>query len=294
MTREFVWIGAFTTVFAILPVILSERQVDLYDAYKSYGLHPIGGVVMFIFGIMLMFQSRFRKLVLISLIGVSISTQALNADVWGQLWKVQREMWWQLTWRAPDIKDDTMVIAYLPEGYRIQQDYEVWGPVNLIYRPAPAENPLIQSEVLNTETAYDVLRGKDRSNFNRDFTMYRDFRNLLLISLPSTSSCMHIIDGTLPVYSADDAFLVQQIGGYSHLDRIVPSGKAPVPPPSIFGTEPKHDWCFYYQKASLARQVGDWNGIVRIYDQAGSLELTANDQAEMIPLLEALVKSWAI
>jgi len=289
LTREFIWIGGLATVFAILPVVLSERQVDLYDAYKSYGLHPIGGVVMFIFGLVLMFQFQFRRLVLITLIGVSVSTQALNADIWGQLWDVHREVWWQLTWRAPDIKDDTMVIAYFPEGYRIQQDYEVWGPVNLIYRPAPAEYPRIQSEVLNTETAYDVLRGKDRSDFNRDFTMYRDFRNLLLISLPSTSSCMHVIDGALPVYSADDAFLVQQVGGYSHLDRIVPSGATPVPSSSIFGTEPEHDWCFYYQKASLARQTGDWEEIVRIYDRANVLGLTANDQAEMVPLLEALV-----
>jgi hypothetical protein len=122
LTKEFFWIGICITVFAILPVVLSERQVDLNDAYKSYGLHPIGGVVMFVAGLVLMFQYQFRRWILIALIGISISTQALNADYWGQLWDYQQETWWQLTWRAPDIKDDTMVIAYLPEGFRIQQD----------------------------------------------------------------------------------------------------------------------------------------------------------------------------
>jgi hypothetical protein len=182
-----------------------------------------------------------------------------------------------------------MVIAYLPEGFRIQQDYEVWGPVNLIYRPDTAKRPAIQSEVLTNETAYDVLRGTVRSDLNRDIRLNRDFNNLLLISLPSSSSCMHVIDGTLPVYSADDAFLVQQIGEYSHVDRIIPTGESPVPSSSIFGVEPEHDWCYYYQKASLARQTGDWDEIGRLYDKTKTLDLDTDDKAEMIPFLEGLV-----
>lgn len=289
LIKDFVWIGGLILLCAILPVVLSGRQIDLYDAYKSYGLHPIAGVVLLIVGIVLMFQSNFRGLILVALIGISVSTQILNGDYWGQLWDYQREMWWQLTWRAPDIKDDTLVMAYLPEGYRVQQDYEVWGPVNLIYRPGPAKIPSIQSEVLNTETAYDVLRGNVRSDLNRDIRLNRDFNNLLLITLPSGSSCIHVLDGTLPVYSESESLLVQQIGEYSHIDRIVPSGKSPMPSPRIFGSEPEHDWCYYYQKASLARQTGDWVEIGRLYDRVSSLGLKANDKAEVIPFFEGLV-----
>ena len=86
---------------------------------------------------------------------------------------------------------------------------------------------------------------------------------------------MHIIDGTLPVYSESDSLLVQKIGEYSHLDRIVPSGPSPTPSPKIFGYEPEHDWCYYYQKASLARQIGDWEEIGRLYDQTRKLGLKA-------------------
>ena len=289
LIKEFVWIGALATIFAVFPVILSERQVDLYDSYKSYGLHPIGGVVMVVVGIVLMFQQQFRKPVLIALIGISISTQVLNADSWGQLWNVDREVWWQLTWRAPDIKDDTMVIVYLPEGFKFQQGYEVWGPVNLIYRPNPAESPVIQSEVLNDDTYYDILKGIVLSDYNRDFVLYRNFENVLLISLPSTTSCIHIIDGMLPVYSENEALLVQKVGEYSHLDRIIPTGQAPVPPYSIFGAEPEHDWCFYYQKASLARQIGDWDEVYRIYNKANSQGLRPIDRVEWFPYFEALV-----
>jgi hypothetical protein len=98
-----------------------------------------------------------------------------------------------------------------------------------------------------------------------------------------------VIDGRLPIYSGSESLLVQQVGGYSHVDRIIPSGASPVPPASIFGTEPEHDWCFYYQKASLARQSGDWEEVGRLYDQVRELNLETDDKSEVIPFFEGLV-----
>ena len=174
-----------------------------------------------------MLQPKFRRLVLIALIGISVSTQILNADDWARFWDQQRSTWWQLTWRAPDIKDRTLVMAYLPEGSRLQQDYEMWGPINLIYNPEPAKTPAIAAEVLTYETAFNVLRQEVVNNRVRDIRLHRDYSNLLLISVPSTSSCAHVIDGSLPVYSENEQLLVQMIGAYSHVDRIVPNGTPP-------------------------------------------------------------------
>lgn len=289
LIRDFIWIGALIITFAILPVILSGRQLDLYDSYKSYGLHPIGGVVLFIVGVVLMFQPAFRRLILIALVGISVSTQILNADYWEQYWKVQREMWWQMTWRAPNIQADTLVMAYVSEGYNPQQDYEIWGPLNLIYNPGPAKAPAIQAEVLNSDTSFSIFKKEVLNNHVRDIKLHRDFNNLLLLSIPSSGSCLHVIDGTLPVYSASESLLVQNLGTYSHVDRIVPSGTAPVPPISIFGAEPTYDWCYYYQKASLARQSGNWEEISKLYDQVRELDLETDDKSEVIPFFEGLV-----
>jgi hypothetical protein len=291
LMKDFIWIGALVVLCAIVPVILSDRQVELYDPYKSYGLHPIPGVILFVVGIVFMLQPKFRRLILIALIGVSVSTQILNADYWAQYWKIQREMWWQMTWRAPDIKADTLVMAYISGGYNPQQDYEIWGPLNLIYNPSPAKVPAIQAEVLNSDTSYSILQKDVLNNHVRDIKLHRDFNNLLLLSIPSSISCMHVIDGQLPVYSASEALLVEKVGTYSHVDRIIPTGSAPVPPSSIFGTEPAHNWCYYYQKASLARQNGDWDEIGKLYDQARKLNLGTDDKSEMIPFFEGLVNS---
>ena len=289
LIRDFIWIGALVIVCAILPVILSERQVELYDSYKSYGLHPIAGVVVFIAGVVLMFQPNFRSLIPVVLIAISVSTQVLNADFWKPFWEYQRQMWWQFTWRAPDVKDDTLVMTYSSDGFNPQQDYEIWGPINLIYNPEPAEVPAIKAEVLNDTTAYSVLKGDVLNNFVRDIRLDRDFNNVLAMSMSPLSSCLHVIDGRLPVYSETESSLIRQIGEYSRVDRIIPTGTAPIPPASIFGSEPAHGWCYYYQKASLARQVGDWEEIGRLYDQVNELGLETPDKSEVIPFFEGLV-----
>jgi hypothetical protein len=289
LMKDFLWIGAIVVLLAISPVIFSDRQVDLYDPYKSYGLHPIGGVVLLVTGVVLMLQPRFRKWLLLALVGISVATQILNADYWEQYWDIQREMAWQLTWRAPDIQDDTLVMASISGGFNPQQDYEVWGPINLIYNPGFAKAPAIQAEVLNSDTVYNILRQEVKNNHVRDIRLHRDFNNVLLISHPSSFSCFQIIDGTLPVYSGNESLLLRQVGAYSHVDRIVPSGAAPVPSASIFGSEPARGWCYYYQKSSLARQTGDWEEISRLYDQVRELNLETNDKSEMIPFFEGLV-----
>jgi hypothetical protein len=289
LIKDFLWIGALVILCAILPVILSGRQVELLDAYKSYGLHPIGGVVLFVAGILLMFQAKFRSLILTALVIVSVATQILNANIWQPYWEFQRQMWWQLTWRAPDIQEDTLVMTYSTNGYNPEQDYEIWGPLNLIYNPEPAQAPAIQAEVLNADTAYSVLRKDVLNNHVRDIRLHRDFNNVLVMSISPLSQCLHVIDGRLPIYSEIESTLVRQVGEYSVVDRILPFGTAPVPPVSIFGAEPERGWCYYYQKASLARQTGDWEEIARLYDQVRELNLETNDKSEMIPFFEALV-----
>jgi hypothetical protein len=182
-----------------------------------------------------------------------------------------------------------MLLASLSAGFNPQQYYEVWGPINLIYNPGPAKAPPIQAEVLNSTTAYDILKKEVRNNYVRDIRLHRDFSNLLLITYPSSASCFHVIDGTLPVYAGSESLLVQQVGAFSRVDRIIPSGEAPIPPASIFGTEPLHGWCYYYQKASLARQAGNWEEIGRLYDETRELRLETDDTSEVIPFFEGLV-----
>ena len=54
----------------------------------------------------------------------------------------------------------------------------------------------------------------------------------------------------------------------------------PSPPPMLFGPEPPHTWCYYFQKADLARQRGDWDEVARLGDEARELGFAALDVSD--------------
>jgi hypothetical protein len=288
-SKLLVAVGGVGIFASLLPVVLAGREV-LFNGFERYTLQASLGIGLMFVGVITAIHPRFRVWLLAGLVALGISTHILNASAWGEMWELHRSAWWQLTWRAPDIQDDTVVVAYFPDGYRLQQDYEAWGPLNLIYDYGPVDAPRIQSEVLNGETAYDIMQQLERVNRVREIPVLQDFNNLLLLTIPSHSfSCLHVIDGQLPHYSEFESLLVKQVGAFSDAGRIVTEGKAPTPQMQIFGPEPEHGWCYYYQKAALARQRGDWEEVARLGDEARDKGFEGFDKSEMLIFLEAYV-----
>lgn len=283
-------IGALISLGAVFPVVFSNRQINLLDAYKGYGLHPSAGVFILLLGFLLMLKTNLRKTILLALLALSVTTQVLNIQRWTNYWEVQKNFWWQVVWRAPDITDNTLVMAYAPEGYSFQQDYEIWAPINLIYRQRSEPWPSVQAQVLNSETALEVFRQSYVEEPRvRDIYLPRWYRDMLLFSQPTTRSCVHAIDGQMTAYSGNERLIVEKVGEFSELSLISTTAKPPIPPANIFGPEPEHTWCYYYQQAALARQSGDWSRIGELYDEVVSAGFEAGDNYEYFVFIEGLI-----
>ena len=54
-------------------------------------------------------------------------------------------------------------------------------------------------------------------------------------------------------------------------------------------------WCFYYEKASLAAELGNWQEVVRLAGSAFNLNDHPNDASERIPFIEGYARTgdWA-
>ncbi len=58
----------------------------------------------------------------------------------------------------------------------------------------------------------------------------------------------------------------------SNTDLILAGVNPPASPPvSKFGSEPAPDWCYYFEKAELASQIGDWETAWRSVPQPSRL-----------------------
>jgi len=78
--------------------------------------------------------------------------------------------------------------------------------------------------------------------------------------------------------------------GMARLDPILPTrSTAPVDPESInLGSEPEKNWCYYFEKADLARQTKDWGSIRSLGDEAiYNRKLKFLTDTELFPFIQA-------
>jgi hypothetical protein len=282
----YIWVGLVATIVTILPVVFAGRNIYFANQFDRYTLQVTIGISLLLVGIVFYsLRERLRIYLLVLLIGFGVATHYHNIAFYQEFWNLQRELWWQLSWRAPDIVDDTVLVAMLPRGYLLAESYEIWGPANIIYRP-DEENVKIPAEVLNRSTAQAIIRGADDEREQRGASIIRDFKKVLVISMPTPQSCMNAIDGKKYELSQSEDLLVIQVAPYSKIDRIDNDATTHYPPVSIFGAEPDHTWCYYYQNISLARQRNDWDEVAQLADEALDLGYKPLDLYEWMPVLE--------
>jgi hypothetical protein len=82
--------------------------------------------------------------------------------------------------------------------------------------------------------------------------------------------------------------LVREALPLADLNRISSDPDASVLPSlQIFGNEPTHDWCYYFQLADLAWHLGDWSAILEINTTVTELGFEPNNKLEWFPFVEA-------
>jgi len=284
-----IWIGGLTMLAASLPIIFSDRNAYFSSSLDRYTMPAAIGGCMLLVGLLSRFMSKKAfPWVVILLAGAAVMTHYHNNLYFADYWKYQRDFWWQMSWRVPQLEEDTVLMADLPGGFPIEEDYEVWGPAGLIYYPESTELK-ITAEVLNSNTAQRVIVGEGSSRNMRTIDVNRDFEKTLILSYPSTRSCLHVIDGNKRALSDQEPPIVQLIAPYSMIDRVQAGEPSREPPQSIFGAEPEHEWCYYYQKASLAEQRQDWEEAARLGDEAIALGHRPLDYSEWMPVLSGYV-----
>jgi hypothetical protein len=287
--RDFLFLGALIVFITTLPITASGRNAHFWG-WDRYTYQSVLGVALFMAGLIFyVFRGRMRWVLLTALIVSGVVTQFGSASYYRDFWKVEREVWWQLSWRAPQIEDGTTLVVSLPGGFGLAEEYEAWAPANLVYQPG---GPLrIPGQVMFDDIWIDLLQQTQEKRLVRGtFTIPRDYGKVVILSQSLPGTCLHVLDGRRFDQAVTEARPdVRFIAKYSNVDLINVSGPQAVPPAEIFGIEPSRSWCYFYQKMDLARQTGDWQKAVDLANEADKLEVSPADVTEWMPLLEAYV-----
>jgi hypothetical protein len=291
--QEAIWLGLGGVIAGVLPVVLANRYVS-FQAYSHYALPASLGAAVFLAGCIYSLDSRRVRVFLATfLIGVSALThQAVSVAAVREQAEI-RDFWWQVYWRIPSIQaGTTLAVDYAAVKYGEDTDI-VWGPANFLYYPE--QNPgatLVKYKLAATSLTQDgilkVVMGDVRATQSyRSHSMFLNYRRVLVISQPFEGSCVHVSDERWPERSNYDSAQITAMASHSKIENVLLDETTPVPMYFAFGPEPAHDWCYYYQKASLARQAGDWETLAALGDEAAIAGYSPEDPIEWMPYLQA-------
>jgi hypothetical protein len=99
-------------------------------------------------------------------------------------------------------------------------------------------------------------------------------------------ACLRLLE---PELDSGNRFIAEEshmreASALSNPEQILPSATAVMP--AVYGPEPAHGWCYYFQKADLARQLGDWETVIRLGDEALALNDYPNNPLERFVFIE--------
>ena len=292
--KQILFGGLVSVAVGIIPIILANRTVTPEIDMSRYTLTGAVGSIMVVVALVSSLKSTRLQLGIVGgLVFVIVTTHIGNTLNFVKQADSYRDFWWQVSWRAPQILRGTTIVASNPASY-IPEDYDIWAPANLIYYPEKSDAipvPIqLPAALAYGGTVNDVLgEGSHDARNERNSLVKLDWNSMLVITKPDANSCARILDNTIPELSPEDANDIKLLAPFSKIDRISVNDIPAIPPSLIFGPEPAHTWCYYYEKMTLARQSKDWQSMADLSDEAMAHGLRPSDRTEWIPLLQAYV-----
>jgi hypothetical protein len=285
--NDWILIGVLIIIVTTFPIVAAGRHAYFNAQWDRYTYQSAFGVAILIGGfVFYALRGYMRRIVLTFLLVIGVSTQVFSAIYYRNFWTAQRDVWRQLSWRAPHIEDGTTLVVAAKSGFGFFEEYEIWGPVNLAYNPGG--DLKVAGQIFYEQLWLDLERGTvEERLFRGTLTVPRDYNNVVLISAPSSNSCLHLFDGNRGEQYVTETLSMRALLKYSNSGLVDVSGASVIPYAEIFGDENERPWCYYYQNMDKARQAQDWQAVADLAEEAIRLELSPKDVSEWMPALEA-------
>ncbi len=246
------------------------------------------GAVLLVSGLLALLPRWAHILPLALLLGFSIGLQYRNSISYFKDWGTQRTLFWQMLWRMPGLKPGTVLLFNeLPLVH--YSDNSLTAPLNWIYAP---EN---RTQQMSYVLYYPTVRlGAGLPDLQKGLAVIQpylaaDFRgdtSQVVVLYYQPPGCVRVMDPEVEAETWLVPLSLRQTLQLSTSGPIDPQGQAR-PPAQLYGGEPERNWCYYFEKADLARQQKDWQAAASLGEQAFASGDYPNDPVERFPFIEA-------
>lgn len=296
--KQAILLGIFSLFIAGWPFWATSWQIGLTFPWDRFNLAMNFGASLLLTGLLiLIFRRRQATIIALAIvIGMASASSFHLGNLYRQDWELVKQFFWQLSWRAPGIQPDTVLLtSRLPFSY--STDNSLTAPLNWAYAPG---NRSLDLPYLLFDVATHTPPGWN--NINPDQKLHQQYRitdfngsyarALSVFFRPP--NCVKVLDPVIDAELPGKPWYFTAGTAFSNPDLIISNATVSVQPPGeIFGSEPGHDWCYYFEKAELARQLNDWNKVAELADQALATgkQMTEFNALEWIPFIEGFART---
>ncbi len=288
-------------VTAGLPFWLTGLSVDIEGFSSRFTLPFISWAVLLLV-VMLHFLEKtfFKKVPLVVtiiaalVVGGSTGSQFWNANRYRNDWQEVQRYIIEMVHRIPSMEPGTTLVINDMRFLELYSDNSLTALVNWTYSPDRV------SVDMNIMVYYLSVRlGNGLPSLEPGLPITQDYRSLhfkgstdkLLVVYSDLEGCLRVLDDShLDWLPADFPESMIPALALSNLSVIETDKVRAAPPENLFNLEDQPTWCTYFEEAELAAQVGDWQRVLTIGDEAYSLADNANELTEHFVFISAYLR----
>jgi hypothetical protein len=277
-------LGVVMLIFAGPPFWLTDVPVSLGYPANRATLAFLMGSSFVLAGLLEFLPSRFKVALIVIFISLAAGRQFLWANEFRRDWDAHKNMFWQMTWRAPGLQKNTIVLINEELSYYADNSLSaalnwIYGPDEhdsaidyVLFYPTNRESLSLQKDIPVT---YPFLAGDFTGSTSQAVVFYYAPPKCLRLLDPEIDSINRLIP---------DESLMREAALLSSTTPILSEQTSSMP--GVYGPEPAHGWCYFFAKAELARQMGDWETVTHLGDDAFELDDYPNDPVERFVYIE--------
>jgi hypothetical protein len=297
-------LGIVGLVVAGIPFMVSG-QLAIFDSSLSFNdrftlsfMLP-ASIILACFLTILDARTLLGSLVLSIVMFAFSAYQSQNSAFYRRVWFEQRSLFWQIAWRAPVLKQGTGLLVdgtprqlygnhsagtldllyggdsradrlsyFMFDLARISADESFWSGVKLSYKPNQPLIGRVRSFEFEGATTQSVVAWISPTGTFR------------VVTQPNASEMLQ------------GSTLSMNLSQLSHPEQVINDGP-PIhagPLLNILGPEPQDQWVYFYQKAELQRQLGDWVAVAGLGDEVLKEGYAPKDPSEWFPFIDGYLR----
>ena len=310
-SAQWIGLGFLSMLLAGIPFLITDLPLRLTFPNSRFTLPFALGAALLLVAILALLPKWSNKVLVASVLAaLTVGLQFNNGYLWREDWQRQQSFFWQMAWRIPDLEPGSILLSS-DTPFEYSSDNSLTFPLNLIYAPENHSTEIEHAYFFVSVRLKNELEAlKPGLPIHQDYlaaTFDSSSDNIVAVHFapPGCFRVLHpIYDKDLPLAPrmGEDSVLLTEAGlpvlprsaakalTLSNLGQIVSHVDSPALP-KILGTEPAHTWCYYFEKADLARQEDDWAKVAEIGDQVFTIPYYPDDYSEYLPFVEAYART---